>query len=248
MPIRAQSPLTACLLCGCTLQVGITDAQAMTVVEGLEVSGSKEAAVEQIKGLYNLFAESDCTMVEVNPLAEDDQGTLIAADAKVGCDDNAAFRHPIASHLIPSHAIPSQVGFDDNASFRQADIFAQRNYDQEDPREVAADKWDLNYVGLDGNIGCMVNGAGLAMATMDIIAAYGGEVRPPRPPPRSPLYTPSLGPYTWQLYSAHHPKFLMTRGSRPTSSTWAARPRRSRSPPPSRSSPGISEAPRPDLT
>jgi len=87
-------------------------------------------------------------MVEVNPLAEDNLGNLIAADAK--------------------------VGFDDNAAFRQAEIFAQRDFTQEDPREVAADKWDLNYVGLDGNIGCMVNGAGLAMATMDIIAAYGG--------------------------------------------------------------------------
>ena len=87
-------------------------------------------------------------MVEVNPLAEDVEGNLIAADAK--------------------------VGFDDNAAFRQAEIFAQRDFTQEDPREVAADKWDLNYVGLDGNIGCMVNGAGLAMATMDIIAAYGG--------------------------------------------------------------------------
>jgi succinyl-CoA synthetase beta subunit len=128
---------------------GITDAQAMKVVEGLEVSGSKEAALEQIKALYTLFSTSDCTMVEVNPLAEDDKGNLIAADAK--------------------------VGFDDNASFRQADIFAQRDFTQEDPREVAADKWDLNYIGLDGNIGCMVNGAGLAMATMDIIAAYGGS-------------------------------------------------------------------------
>merc|ERR1712048_1437416 len=72
-------------------------------------------------------------------------------------------------------AADAKVGFDDNASFRQKEIFAQRDTSQEDPREVAADKWDLNYVGLDGNIGCMVNGAGLAMATMDIIAAYGGE-------------------------------------------------------------------------
>jgi len=127
---------------------GITDAQAMSVVEGLEVSGDKGAAATQIKALYTLFADSDCTMVEVNPLAEDDEGNLIAADAK--------------------------VGFDDNASFRQKDVFAQRDFTQEDPREVAADKWDLNYIGLDGNIGCMVNGAGLAMATMDIIAAYGG--------------------------------------------------------------------------
>jgi len=128
---------------------GITDAQALAVAKGLEVTGDVAAAAEQIKSLYRLFAESDCTMVEVNPLAEDDKGTLIAADAKVGFDDNAAFRH--------------------------ADIFGKRDLTQEDPREVAADKWDLNYVGLDGNIGCMVNGAGLAMATMDIIAAYGGQ-------------------------------------------------------------------------
>ena len=129
--------------------VGITDAQAMTVVDGLQVSGSKTEAAEQIKALYKLFSESDCTMVEVNPLAEDDKGNLIAADAK--------------------------VGFDDNASFRQGPIFEKRDKTQEDPREVKAAEWDLNYVGLDGNIGCMVNGAGLAMATMDIIAAYGGE-------------------------------------------------------------------------
>ena len=88
-------------------------------------------------------------MVEVNPLAEDDKGTLIAADAK--------------------------IGFDDNAAFRQKAIFDQRDESQEDPRDVAAEKWDLNYIGLDGSIGCMVNGAGLAMATMDIIQMHGGS-------------------------------------------------------------------------
>merc|ERR1712025_201880 len=87
--------------------------------------------------------------VEVNPLAEDVDGNLIAADAK--------------------------IGFDDNAGFRQPDIFAQRDESQEDPREVAAGKYDLNYIGLDGAIGCMVNGAGLAMATMDIVQMYGGS-------------------------------------------------------------------------
>ena len=127
---------------------GITDAQAATVVDGLKVSGDKKAAAEQIKALYKLFVEADCTMVEVNPLAEDADGNLIAADAK--------------------------VGFDDNASFRQGPIFEKRDKTQEDPREVKAAEWDLNYVGLDGNIGCMVNGAGLAMATMDIISQYGG--------------------------------------------------------------------------
>jgi len=88
-------------------------------------------------------------MVEVNPLAEDEDGNLVAADAK--------------------------IGFDDNAGFRQKDVFAQRDHTQEDPREVAAGKWDLNYIGLDGNIGCMVNGAGLAMSTMDIISLHGGS-------------------------------------------------------------------------
>ena len=127
---------------------GITDAQAAEVVKGLECSGDKTKAAEQIKALYKLFSERDCTMVEVNTLAEDAEGNLIAADAK--------------------------IGFDDNAFFRQNEVFDMSDESQEDPREVAAAKWDLNYVGLDGNIGCMVNGAGLAMATMDIIAAYGG--------------------------------------------------------------------------
>ncbi|KAL7485430.1 hypothetical protein ACHAW6_011049 [Cyclotella cf. meneghiniana] len=118
------------------------------VVEGLGVSGDKTAAAHQIKALYNLFVDKDCTMVEVNPLAEDSEGNLIAADAK--------------------------IGFDDNAAFRQKDIHKQRDYSQEDPREVAASKWDLNYIGLHGDIGCMVNGAGLAMGTMDIISLKGG--------------------------------------------------------------------------
>ncbi|KAL1499940.1 hypothetical protein AB1Y20_012621 [Prymnesium parvum] len=131
------------------IQTGITDAQAAEVVAGLQVKGDKVAAAGQIKALYKLFSERDCTMVEVNPLAEDAEGNLIAADAK--------------------------IGFDDNAFFRQSEVFEKRDISQEDPREVAAAKWDLNYVGLDGNIGCMVNGAGLAMATMDIIAAYGGK-------------------------------------------------------------------------
>jgi len=130
------------------LQEGITDAQISKVVEGLTVSGDKQAAGEQIRALYQLFVDKDCTMVEVNPLAEDVDGNLIAADAK--------------------------IGFDDNASFRQQDIFAQRDESQEDPREVAANKFDLNYIGLDGAIGCMVNGAGLAMATMDIVSMHGG--------------------------------------------------------------------------
>lgn len=130
------------------IREGITDAQARQMVEGLQVQGDKAAAAEQIKGLYNTFTKCDATMVEVNPLAETDDGKLIAADAK--------------------------MGFDDNAAFRQKEIFSMRDATQEDPREVAAGKFDLNYIGLDGEIGCMVNGAGLAMATMDIIKLHGG--------------------------------------------------------------------------
>ena len=129
------------------IHTGITDANVQTIVDALHVSGGV-AAGAQIRALYNLFIDKDCTMVEVNPLAEDTDGNLIAADAK--------------------------IGFDDNAAFRQKDIFSQRDTTQEDPREVAATKWDLNYIGLDGNIGCMVNGAGLAMSTMDIISLNGG--------------------------------------------------------------------------
>jgi succinyl-CoA synthetase beta subunit len=130
------------------IREGITDAQAREMVEGLQVQGDPAAAAEQIKSLYNTFTKCDCTMVEVNPLAETADGKLIAADAK--------------------------LGFDDNTAFRQKEIFAMRDASQEDPREVAAGKFDLNYIGLDGEIGCMVNGAGLAMATMDIIKLHGG--------------------------------------------------------------------------
>jgi len=127
---------------------GITDAQANRMVEGLKITGNKKKAAEQIKSLYKCFTDSDCTMVEVNPLAETRDGTLVSADAK--------------------------LGFDDNAFFRQKDLFSMRDESQEDQRDVAAAKADLNYIGLEGEIGCMVNGAGLAMATMDIIKMHGG--------------------------------------------------------------------------
>mmetsp|Transcript_23279 Transcript_23279/g.32154 ORF Transcript_23279/g.32154 Transcript_23279/m.32154 type:complete len:426 (+) Transcript_23279:42-1319(+) len=131
------------------INIGITDSQAEQVVEGLKVTTDKAAAMQQIKSLYDTFVKSDCTMLEVNPLAETADGVLVAADAK--------------------------LNFDDNAFFRQKELFALRDTSQEDPREVEAAKADLNYIGLDGSIGCMVNGAGLAMATMDIIQLHGGS-------------------------------------------------------------------------
>lgn len=128
---------------------GITDKEASKVVEGLNLKVSdRTASIEQIKNLYKLFVEKDCTLLEINPLAETAEKELVAADAK--------------------------LNFDDNAIFRQKDVFSLRDKSQEDPREVAAAAADLNYIGLDGEIGCMVNGAGLAMATMDIIKLHGG--------------------------------------------------------------------------
>ena len=128
---------------------GMSPSQAAAVVEGLKVKGDTEAAMEQVTRMFKCFCECDATLLEVNPLAET-AGTnrLIAADAK--------------------------LNFDDNASFRQKGIFEMRDTSQEDQREVRASKYDLNYIGLDGEIGCMVNGAGLAMATMDIIQMHGG--------------------------------------------------------------------------
>eukprot|EP01127_Copromyxa_protea_P014595 TRINITY_DN40_c0_g1_i1.p1 TRINITY_DN40_c0_g1~~TRINITY_DN40_c0_g1_i1.p1 ORF type:complete len:398 (-),score=109.63 TRINITY_DN40_c0_g1_i1:42-1235(-) len=105
-------------------------------------------ATNQLRCLYDMFLALDCTQVEVNPFAETPEGEIYAADAK--------------------------MNFDDNASFRQKEVFAMHNTEEDDPREVAAAKFNLNYIGMTGNIGCMVNGAGLAMATMDIIQFYNG--------------------------------------------------------------------------
>eukprot|EP00228_Micromonas_bravo_P009932 CAMPEP_0203003160 /NCGR_PEP_ID=MMETSP1401-20130829/1668_1 /ASSEMBLY_ACC=CAM_ASM_000894 /TAXON_ID=38833 /ORGANISM="Micromonas pusilla, Strain CCAC1681" /LENGTH=424 /DNA_ID=CAMNT_0049744723 /DNA_START=35 /DNA_END=1309 /DNA_ORIENTATION=+ len=131
------------------LDAGLTQAQALELAEGLRVSGDANDAAKQLRALYDVFVQSDCTMLEVNPLAETDEKLLVAADAK--------------------------LNFDDNAEYRQKTLFALRDHSQEDPREVAAGAHDLNYIGLDGNIGCMVNGAGLAMATMDIISLHGAS-------------------------------------------------------------------------
>jgi succinyl-CoA synthetase beta subunit len=100
-------------------------------------------------GLYQLYLEKDCTLVEVNPLVTTPAGELYALDGKVNFDDNAMYRHP--------------------------DIQAMRDLDEEDAREIEASKFDLNYVHLDGTVGCLVNGAGLAMATMDILKYFGAE-------------------------------------------------------------------------
>src|ERR1051325_137007 len=107
------------------------------------------AAAKLFDGLYRTFIACDCSMVEVNPLVVTKKGEVLALDAKFNFDDNALYRHP--------------------------ELVALRDIAEEDPREVEASKHGLNYIGLDGNIACLVNGAGLAMATMDIIKFYGGS-------------------------------------------------------------------------
>jgi len=115
---------------------------------GLEGKQVKQC-VALMGTLYKLFIEKDCEMLEINPLIVTDEGDLKCLDAKMGFDSNAVYRH--------------------------ADIAALRDETEEDPKELAASKYDLNYISLDGEIGCMVNGAGLAMATMDIIKLYGSS-------------------------------------------------------------------------
>ena len=117
---------------------------------GLGLKGKEVGkAVAFLKGLYQAFVELDASLVEINPLVVTADGELVALDAKMNFDDNALFRQPRSMEL--------------------------RDLDEEDPHEIEASRHDLNYIKLDGNIGCMVNGAGLAMATMDIIKLYGGE-------------------------------------------------------------------------
>jgi succinyl-CoA synthetase beta subunit len=129
---------------------GLSGFHGRVIADALELKGdlAKQCA-KLIKTLYTLFTEKDASLIEINPLVVTKDGHLECLDAKMGFEDNALFRHP--------------------------DIEALRDIHEEDPAEVEASKYDLSYVKLDGNIGCMVNGAGLAMATMDIIKYYGAE-------------------------------------------------------------------------
>ena len=130
--------------------VGMTDAQAMELASGIGVpAASQGQAVDVLKKLYTCYMDTDASLAEINPLILEGNGNIKALDAKFNFDSNALFRHP--------------------------EIVAYRDLDEEDPAEVEASKFDLSYISLDGNIGCLVNGAGLAMATMDTIKLFGGE-------------------------------------------------------------------------
>lgn len=129
---------------------GLNAFQARKMAFKLGLEGKQLGqAVKLLSGLYQAFIGSDCAMLEINPLVVTGEGDLMALDAKFGFDDNALFRH--------------------------TNIRDMRDYDEEDHNEIEASQYDLSYISLDGNIGCLVNGAGLAMATMDIIKYTGGE-------------------------------------------------------------------------
>jgi succinyl-CoA synthetase beta subunit len=130
--------------------LGMKSFQARKLAYGLNLSGDAfKAAMKIFMQMYHAYQSIDATIVEVNPLILTTDGRIVVLDAKVNLDDNALFRHK--------------------------DISDMRDFDEEDPMEVEAGKFSLNYIKLDGNVGCMVNGAGLAMATMDIIKLAGGE-------------------------------------------------------------------------
>jgi len=131
-------------------KTGLKDAEAEDIARKIGVpEGSIGEARELLKNLYRVFDECDCSLAEVNPLIVTGEGKVVALDAKLNFDSNALFRHP--------------------------EIVAYRDLDEEDPAEIEASKFDLSYISLDGNIGCLVNGAGLAMSTMDTIKLFGGS-------------------------------------------------------------------------
>jgi succinyl-CoA synthetase beta subunit len=135
--------------------IGLTDAQGTELVSGIGIPAASQAqAIDVLKKLYQCYMDTDCSLAEINPLilegsVDGKPGNIKALDAKFNFDANALFRHP--------------------------EIVAYRDLDEEDPAEIEASKFDLAYIQLDGNIGCLVNGAGLAMATMDTIKLFGGE-------------------------------------------------------------------------
>ncbi|HEY9459986.1 MAG TPA: ADP-forming succinate--CoA ligase subunit beta [Paralcaligenes sp.] len=131
-------------------EVGLTDAEAAGLARGIGVpEASVSKAAGEFQKLYKTYCETDASLAEINPLILSGSGDIIALDAKFNFDDNALFRHP--------------------------DILAYRDLDEEDPAEIAASKFGLAYIQLEGNIACLVNGAGLAMATMDAIKLFGGQ-------------------------------------------------------------------------
>ena len=129
---------------------GLDDQDSANIARKIGIAESAIPEAQSfLKNLYQSFDETDASLVEINPLIIDGDNHILALDAKMNFDDNALFRHP--------------------------EIASLRDLDEEDPSEIEASKYDLSYISLEGNLGCLVNGAGLAMATMDIIKLYGGS-------------------------------------------------------------------------
>jgi succinyl-CoA synthetase beta subunit len=131
-------------------QKGLLDADALKLAQAIGLAGkTAEKGAAFLKALAKAFVELDCSLAEINPLVTTKAGDVLALDAKINFDSNALFRHD--------------------------DVLALRDLHEEDPKEIEASKFDLSYIALDGSIGCMVNGAGLAMATMDVIQLHGSS-------------------------------------------------------------------------
>ena len=129
--------------------VGLLDFQCRKVATAIGLGSRTTSFTRLLKRMYRLFRDKDCLLLEINPFIETEDGELVALDAK--------------------------MSFDDNALFRQGAVAELRDFEEEDPKEVEASGHGLNYIALDGNVGCIVNGAGLAMGTMDAIAHHGGR-------------------------------------------------------------------------
>jgi succinyl-CoA synthetase beta subunit len=129
--------------------VGLLDFQCRKIATAIGLGARTTSFTRLLKRMYRLFRDEDCLLLEINPFIEAEDGDLIALDAK--------------------------MSFDDNALFRQGDVAELRDFDEEDPKEVEASGHGLNYIALDGSVGCIVNGAGLAMGTMDAIVVHGGR-------------------------------------------------------------------------
>jgi succinyl-CoA synthetase beta subunit len=147
--VAAKSP-EKILKAGFSPKTGLGADDARRLAEGIGIPAELvDQAGNFLQTLSKMFCELDCSLAEINPLVTTKDGKVIALDAKINFDSNALFRHP--------------------------DVVEMRDFDEEDEKEIEASKYDLSYIALDGNIGCMVNGAGLAMATMDVIQLYGGS-------------------------------------------------------------------------
>jgi succinyl-CoA synthetase beta subunit len=153
---------------------GLTKETAVGVAKKLGFSSEKATneAADIFINLYKIFKEKDATQIEINPLAETTDGAVLWS---VHIRNTGKARFLFYCLTLSPCSMDAKFGFDDNAEFRQKDIFDLRDISQEEPSEVEAQKANLNFIKLDGNIGCLVNGAGLAMATMDVLSLHGGQ-------------------------------------------------------------------------